>query len=607
MSRIAGCVSSQPDTSADVSLMLSSVSRMDWSIIKKTEGKAAFGWAGKDVAGIDEKSGILVAIDGCIYNCDDFEKTETVPELLIRLYRRSSFAEMVKAINGDFAIALYDASDDTLWLARDRFGVKPLYYFLNKDLFAFASRLKSLLVLPLIDKKPRRDYIGRFAGTHYRYLDNEPDKSPYEGIEQLQAAHFLRIKNHCITLERYWQLNDLTEWTDTEDDLADRYRELLFDSVLRRMKKARKPAFTLSGGMDSSSVLASAVRQTGRKQHAFSSVYEDETYDESNEIRSMLEATVDEWHRVIIGTPDVFSIIRRMIDSHDEPVATATWLSHFILCEEASKQGFDSLFGGLGGDELNAGEYEHFFYFFADLRVSGQEKRLKREMNMWIRYHDHPIFKKSRQVMDDGLNRLVDLKNPGRCLADRKRLERYIATLNNEFFDLKTFEPVMEHQFGSYLNNRCYQDMTKETIPCCLRAEDRQTAVFGIDNFLPFFDYRLVEFMFHVPFAMKYNDGVTKYLLRKAMTNILPDATRTRVKKTGWNAPAHQWFSGKGREQILDLVRTQSFRQRGIYNLNQVECLIEEHEDIVLSGEAKDNHMMFLWQLVNLEIWLNSF
>lgn len=607
MSRIAGIVSSRQDASADVSMMLSAVSGMDWRITKKEKGRATFGWAGQDPVCIGEKSGNLVAIDGCVYNCDNFEKTETLPELLIHLYDKLGFVEMVKAINGDFAIALYDTSDDVLWLARDRFGIKPLYYFQNKDQFAFASRLKSLLILPGIDKTPRREYIGRFAGTHYRHFDNESDKSPYEGIYQLPAAHILQMKNGRITLNCYWRLHDLSEWKDEEDNLADRYRELLFDAVSRRMKKAGNPAFTLSGGMDSSSVLASAVCRTGEKQHAYSSVYEDETYDESDEIRSMLDATVDEWHKVIIGTPDVFSIIGRMIDIHDEPVATATWLSHFILCEEVSKQGFDCLFGGLGGDELNAGEYEHFFYFFADLRASGQEERLEREMVMWIRYHDHPIFKKSRQFMEDGMKRLVDLKKPGHCLADRKRLERYLAALNMEFFDLKSFEPIMEHPFTTYLNNRCYQDMTRETIPCCLRAEDRQTSVFGLNNYLPFFDHRLVEFMFRVPFSMKYKDGVTKHLLRKAMTGVLPESTRTRVKKTGWNAPAHQWFSGKGNEQILDLVHTQSFRQRGIYNLSEVEHLIEEHEKIVLSGEPKDNHMMFLWQLVNLELWLNRF
>jgi asparagine synthase (glutamine-hydrolysing) len=112
--------------------------------------------------------------------------------------------------------------------------------------------------------------------------------------------------------------------------------------------------------------------------------------------------------------------------------------------------------------------------------------------------------------------------------------------------------------------------------------------------------------MFRVPGTLKYREGVTKHLLRQAMTGILPEETRTRVKKTGWNAPAHLWFSGAGRDQLLDLVHSQRFRERGIYQVPEVLRLIEEHERIVSSGEPREHHMMFLWQLVNLELWLQS-
>jgi asparagine synthase (glutamine-hydrolysing) len=105
---------------------------------------------------------------------------------------------------------------------------------------------------------------------------------------------------------------------------------------------------------------------------------------------------------------------------------------------------------------------------------------------------------------------------------------------------------------------------------------------------------------------LKIRKGITKYLLREAMRGVLPEETRTRIKKTGWNAPAHVWFSGPGREPLLDLVNSQAFRERGIYNVPQVCAIIDQHEAIISSGRAEDNHMMFLWQLVNLELWLQS-
>jgi asparagine synthase (glutamine-hydrolysing) len=207
--------------------------------------------------------------------------------------------------------------------------------------------------------------------------------------------------------------------------------------------------------------------------------------------------------------------------------------------------------------------------------------------------------------MERELARLTDPATPGRCLPDRARIERYADAVDPEFFQVSEFTPVMERPFSSYLKNRTWQDLSRETIPCCLRAEDRQSAAFGLTNVTPFLDHRLVELMFRVPPELKYRDGVTKVMLRTAMAGVLPEPTRTRVKKTGWNAPAHQWFAGKGAEALRDLVRSQRFRGRGIYRVAEVERLISEHEEIVSRGRVRDNHMMFFWQLLNLTSWLD--
>jgi asparagine synthase (glutamine-hydrolysing) len=463
-----------------------------------------------------------------------------------------------------------------------------------------------LLRLSGVSTEVNRRYVGLFAGCHYRYFDNDREASPYADIAQLPAATMLCLRKGSLTTAAYWALEDLPDFTASEADLAGTYRELINDAVSLRLKSARRPIFTLSGGMDSSSVLASAVRITGSRQHAVSTVYADETYDESTEIASMLDSTVEQWHRIEVDPPDVFALVPQMIAAHDEPVATATWLSHYVLCEEVSQRGFGGVFGGLGGDELNAGEYEYFLYHFADLQAAGEEQLLQREVKMWMRHHDHPIFRKSHAVVAEGMSDLVDLSTPGRCLPDRRRLTRYASALNPEYFDLEAFEPVMDHPFAGYLKNRTYQDIYREPTPSCLRAEDRQTAAFGLDNFLPFYDHRLSEFMYRVPGNLKIRDGVTKVLLREAMRGILPEETRTRIKKTGWNAPAHLWFSGAGREPLLDMVHSRAFRERGIYNVAEVERLIDDHERIVSSGATEDTHMMFLWQLVNLELWLSS-
>ncbi len=609
MSRIAGIISQTQagHLARELDTILSALkSRREWETYVEASGSVSLGWCGWSAPGTFRRGPLIVVVDGCIYNREELGSGRTDSELLANLYLEYGFGEALNRINGDFAVSLYDQDTGALWLARDRFGLKPLYYVSQPESFAFASRPGALLTLPGVNGAVSREFASLFAASHYRYFDNRPERSPFEDVAQLPAAHLLKIVDGQVSMTRYWSLSDLPDMAEPADALAEQYRDLLFDAVRKRMARAHRPAFTLSGGMDSSSVLASAVEVTGEKQFAFSTVYDDPTYDETDEIRTMLNRNVREWRAVKVEDPDLPDLVGRMIEVHDEPVATATWLSHYLLCNQVRDQGFGGLFGGLGGDELNAGEYEHFFFFFADLRSYGLEDELGREVERWVVHHDHPVFKKSNLVAEDALARMVDLEKPGHCLPERRRMTRYSAALNPDYFDISTFRPIMDHPFRSYLKNRTYQDIFRETAPCCLRAEDRQATAFGLENFLPFFDHRLVEFMFRIPGTMKIRKGVTKYLLREAMRGVLPEETRTRIKKTGWNAPAHVWFSGSGREWLQDLVGSQSFRERGIYDVEEVRRLIKDHELVVSGNQNRDNHMMFFWQLVNLEMWHQS-
>jgi len=577
-----------------------------WQAGQISAGCSSLGWCGWHSPNYADSYPVITVMDGHIYNSEEQRPGANSSELLASLYDKHGMEAALQRINGDFAVALYDTRTDVLWLARDRFGVKPLYYIETPGIFAFASRPRALLTLPGVTSKVNREFVALFAASHYRYFANTLERSPYADIAQVPPAHVLCWKRGQLTKKVFWSLQELPDFEDEETELAERYRSLLMDAVSIRLKSAERPAFTLSGGLDSSSVLASAVKVSGKKQPAISTTYLEKTYDESDEIQSSVVSEVSRWYSVKVDNPDVFELVEGMIQANDGPVATATWLSHYLLCEEAAKAGFGSLFGGLGGDELNAGEFEHFLFFFADLQQAAQEERLKREILGWIKHHDHPVFKKTTDLVEWSFGHLVDLSDPGKCLPDYRRLRRYASVLEPDYYDLEKFEPVMDHPFSSYLKNRTYQDLTRETLLPCLQAEDCQTKAFGLDNLLPFLDYRLTEFMFRVPGQLKYCDGVTKHLLRQAMRGVLPEETRNRVKKTGWNAPAHVWFSGKGREPLLDLVHSRAFCERGIYKVQEVLRLLDEHERIISSGLPEENHMMFLWQLVNLELWLSQ-
>jgi asparagine synthase (glutamine-hydrolysing) len=577
---------------------------------------AALGWQGwsteQRTRRLFADATLQVVLDGQVLNARELRKGLTLPAgdaaLIATLYRQNGFEGMLSQLVGDFAVAIYDLAASTLWLGRDRFGVKPLYFVaLPSGALAFASQPGALLALPGVSAEPNRAYVARFAGMHYRTFDNAPSESPYRMISQLPAAHFVAGVNGAIgTARAYWTIREQDEWTQSEEVLSEQYRDLLFTAVRRRVE-ATKPAFTLSGGLDSSSVLCSAVAVSGRKQAAFSSVYVDATFDERDEIADVVQDKVSSWTPVEIPNQiRLFDIVAEMVRVHDEPVATATWLSHFLLAKQVAGAGYDALFGGLGGDELNAGEYEYFPMHFADLRIAGRTVELDEEIQAWARHHDHPIFRKNLQTATEMMDRMTDTTVRGRCLPDVRRMLRYADTVSSDYFDLSTFIPVMDTPFDSYLKNRTYQDMFRETLPCCLRAEDRQCSAAGMEHFDPFLDHAVVEFMYRVPGGLKISQGVTKQLLRGAMTGILPEATRIRIKKTGWNAPAHRWFDGPALEALRDMVGSDSFRRHGVYDPKRVMALIDDHVRIVATGANQENHMMFLWQMLNLELWLSQ-
>ncbi|MBI4342278.1 MAG: asparagine synthase [Candidatus Omnitrophica bacterium] len=607
MSRIIGLIrldgSPKPLRWAETMLSLCR-SRETWRSDMVAQPAARVGWCGTGTAHVSARGPWLIALDGRLYNHRELGPDTSDAACLARLIEERGVLETLPRLNGDFAFAVFDAAHRELWLARDRFGVKPLYYTQTPEWLAFASRPRALLALPGVSREVDRGFVARFAALHYRAIDAEPQRSPYAAIRQVPAAHVVRFAQGMQTAQRYWTLMTEPDLEGSPAQLAERYRALLLDAVSIRLDGAGRCGFTLSGGMDSSSVLACAAHLRGAPQPALSIVYDDATYDESEEIGASARALASPWQAVRVGNPPLLELISELIEAHDEPVATATWLSHALLCREAQRSGIETLFGGLGGDELNAGEYEYFPYFFADLRAAGQETVLQHEIAQWIHHHDHPVFRKTPEAAEAALQRLVDARHLGRCVADHERLTRYAGALNPDYHDLRTFEPVLETISRSYLKNRAYHDLTRETIPCCLRAEDRQAAVYGLGTRQPFLDHRLAEFMFRIPGGLKIREGVTKQLLREAMRGLLPEATRTRVAKTGWNAPAHVWFSGPAREPLGDLIRSSAFRRRGIYNTGMVERLFDEHEAIVRSGRPQAHHMMFFWQLVNLELWL---
>lgn len=551
----------------------------------------------------------LIILDGFIFNSEELSKTYNIfgttdAEIIIKLYDKFGFQKTISLIDGELTIVILDLKSKVLYLSRDKLGIKPAYYHVGKGFMSMASKPIAIVKLKNFKTEINKKYLALQLGSHYRTFDNDVDASPFLNLSQLPASSYMEFNIHTkkFLINKYWNIKSEFKLDISEKNMIDDYRSILFNSLNKRLKKIKKPAFTLSGGMDSSSILCSSSKILQKPQVAFSSVYKDPTYDERNEIEDVISKSVSKWHTVELGNEiDLIENIRNLVRIHNEPVATATWLSHFLLSKDIKLNGFDSLFGGLGGDELNAGEYEYFPVFFADLLKQKKNSKLNKEIKLWSKYHNHPIHIKNEDMAYELIKTMTEQNSNGICKPNLERQTKYRKAVNVDYFDLTNFNPIMEHPFEEFLLNRCYQDLTRETTPCCLRAEDRHCTYFGLEKFDPFLDYELVQFLFKVPGEMKIKDGITKYLLRKTMKDILPKNTVNRIKKTGWNAPAHIWFSGKYLNTIRDLVSSSTVKNRDIYNIEFIKDVIDEHEYIVENNVNKENHMMFLWQFLNVE------
>ena len=547
-----------------------------------------------------------LVLDGDIYNkvplCDKYRLNRNIDDAALALaVWENDGMEGLASIDGDLALAIYENLSGRLILFRDRFGIKPLFYTRIGDEYLFASEVKAFRAHLGFQPAPNEEMLYDFLATHYRYIHRYPGHTYWYRVHQVKPAHCLTIhptrkpEEYCYwRLEREEDLDKLSV-SRKEERLKIHFRE----SVAARLSSDRSMGFSVSSGMDSSSVCSQAAALAG-PQDLYSVSYGYSEYDESQGIAPVAERWGKNWRNIVLSDPPLFETVERLVRIHEGPLCTVTWLSHYFLVKQAAEDGREIVFSGLGGDECLAGEYEHFLYYFADLKQAGLETRLASELAAWQRLHDHPVFRKNRSVVEDVFTRLVDLNQPGRIFLDQKRYRAYHPYFEPDFINTWDRPPDMPCPFDSYLTNRCYQDLVRETTPPSLAADEKNVSHFGLTSRFPFLDHRLLRYCFSLPGTLKYNQGMTKNIMRRSMKGLLPEANRTNTVKTGFNAPLGDWLMGREKSLLWDLVHSRSFRERGWLKPGAIEDILQAHE----RGEA--NHMMFFWQLINAELWLRS-
>lgn len=545
----------------------------------------------------NEDETIVVIFNGEIYNHRslrvDLETkghrfyTNTDTEVIVHAYEEFGI-ECVQQFNGMFAFAIYDTNKKCIHLARDRIGVKPLYYFSDGNKFLFASEIKALLQDSTI---PREINIGAFHDyLKFRFVPGE--RTLLQGVKKVLPGHVITLNNGELSSRQYWDISE-KRCSGSEEEHVNALRMLLGDAVLSRLESDVPLGVFLSGGIDSASIVALMSGHT-KSIKTFSVGFESQADTELPYARIVAEEFNTDHHECFV-TDKHLSLIPKMVWHLDEPVGDAATLPTMVLSQYA-KQHVTVVLAGEGGDEVFAG-YDN-----------------QRVMMQCIRFN--PLYHPLKSV----IARVKQCASPGsnlhRVLAtlSSQSLEQQYATLTSLFSrdelllmgipddnqDLSRYYPKTPMD---PLNTLQYFGL-KTWLPhdFCMKA-DKMTMAYGIEERAPLLDYRLMEFAFSLPAHEKIRNGTGKYILKKAMAPRLPHSIVYR-KKHGYNAPMDQWFKGDLKDVLGSLIEE---REHSLYDSVYAEKLLADFQRTGSNYKMNFWNAQKLWSILVFEVWYRIF
>ncbi|MCX9076233.1 MAG: asparagine synthase (glutamine-hydrolyzing) [Candidatus Methanoperedens sp.] len=552
----------------------------------------------------NEDGNIWITYNGEIYNYLELTlelkekghvfKSGTDTEVIIHAYEEYD-QEFLHKLNGMFAFAIWDDRKKKLFCARDRFGIKPFYYYLDERRFHFASEIKAIITDITIERNPNDKIIYDYLA--HDLLDHTEDTF-FKGIKCLLPAHYLVIEDSVIKQKRYWDLDPTNNQNEANDEEYTRkFFELFKNSVKLRLRSDVPVGTCLSGGLDSSSIACIAndlLKELTNEpqQKTFSSCFDEKEYDEREFINLVLDKTGAEGNFIFPNGNDLFDLIEDIIRNQDEPFVSTSIFAQWHVMKLAKYKGVKVILDGQGADELLAGYYDYYYSFFADLIKTLKFIKLIKEINLYSKYHHYSKI--------NALISVIFYLSPNFLKKKFKYLERKKGWLNSEFVKANKKDESSVSKYNNNLNNHLY-DVLRTGLPSLLRYEDRNSMAFSIESRVPFLDYRFVEFIFSLPNNQKIDNGMTKVILRNAMKDILPENVRNRKDKMGFVTPENIWFRTFAKDKIVEIIRSKRFIQRKYFNILEIKKEFEAH----CNGEK--NIGSTIWRWINLELWMRMF
>lgn len=553
---------------------------------------------------------VVVVHNGEIYNYVELRaelesrghrfRSKSDTEVILRAYEEWH-TDCLRRFNGMWAFALWDKNRKELFVARDRFGVKPLYYYFNGKEFIFASEIKALLAAPSVRRAPNDRSIYRYLASGYGYMDISHETF-FEGICQVRPAHYLKVSDRAAEINeiKYWDLDpDRKIETESEKDLIGKFLHLFEDSVRLRLRSDVPVGISLSGGLDSSSIASVASKLLGsRPLEGFSSCFEEEEFDERRFIRPVIARTGIRPNYVFAKPENLFTDMDEILWHQEEPYSTLSIFPQWHVMKAARERGVKVLLTGQAGDETLAGYPKYFFFYFADLLKRGKMGEMLREVRAYRECTASAgnVARPTAAILasyltPESVKRFIRLITGGKP-------PRYIR---REFSAGSVGRVALTRRYKSILNNDLYNAFKISPLPSLLHIDDRSSMAHSVETRSPFLDYRLVEFLFSVPAGYKIKSGRTKYLLRTAMNGILPEEVRLRRDKMGYPTPLLTWFRSTLKKKVEEIIFSREFSKRPYFDANGVK---KEFEEYLL---GKNGSQYTVWSWVNLELWHRKF
>ena len=559
---------------------------------------------------MQDDAGNWIVFNGEIYNYKEISsklnlsslKTKSDTEIILHTYQKWG-AKCVDFLEGMFAFAIWDERNQTLFCARDHFGIKPFYYFETESTFYFASEAKA--ILPFIknievDNKALKDYL-----VFQLYLSS---KTLFKGIKELPPASFIMVKDNHTVLEKYWNLTFNIDFDHTESYFKEKIQDLLEKSIERHLMGDVKIGGYVSGGLDSSSIASIANNLIGSNDFiGFTGKFSQygERFDESYYAKLVGSKNNFEVLTHEITSTDFINNIQKVIYHLDSPVAGPGSFSQFMISKFASKHR-KVVLGGQGGDEIFGGYIRYLIAYFEQCikaSIYGTSNNGKfvvnyssitpslQQLKQYI-----PMLKNfwSEGLFDDMYERYFRLINRAPNLGSEINwdyMEGYSA--KNEYKNIFFGDSIDKSSYFDLMTNYDF----KTLLPALLQVEDRMSMAHGLESRVPLLDKSLIEFSATIPADIKFKDGNPKHIFKLALEKYLPKEIIERKDKMGFPTPINQWFQNDIYDFVCDTFSSNKARNRDFV---KSEMLIDQ-----IKQEGMFNRK--IWGLLSLELWHQEF